>query len=133
MEATELRIGNLIYEEGAVKRVSSIWSNGMVSVSEPNENAMQFMRGIEYFEPIPLTEEWLTKFGARIIKHDAFYYRWSQPNLKGGNYFEIKVFYTNRLWVAINGFDGGLDIPIDFVHEFQNLFFALTGKELQIK
>ncbi len=89
----------------------------------------------DMFAPIPLTEEWLLKFG--FVKHNILDY-----------YFMACGEYEIR--VVINSFSGGLDSdskwfisiqtgygsqPVTlvrmYVHQLQNLYFALTGEELQ--
>jgi hypothetical protein len=78
---------------------------------------------------IPLTEDWLIKFG---FKQDFIYkYRWS-----------IDGFVVHLMLVSLNSkkeayhlaLDYGqlLTSPIFSVHKLQNLYFALTGKELAI-
>ena len=70
----------------------------------------------KFYNPIPLTEEWLLKFGFKNIK---FKYEinnfiiWLDPR--------STYYYLN--------YEGG-NIEIKYVHELQNLYFALTGKEL---
>ena len=92
MQARELRIGNL------VKRKSVVVKCDYMSMS--NCDAVP-----EQYEPIPLTEECLLRFG-----------------------FESKnpVLFTNS--------DGDSfyldDTKIKHVHQLQNLYFALTGEEL---
>lgn len=69
------------------------------------------------FDPIPLTEEWLLKFGFSI------------KGFKGG--YQI---CTSSLggWILDNGFSC-VGIEFEYVHQLQNLYFALTNEELKIK
>ena len=88
----------------------------------------------EMFDPIPLTEEWLLKFGFEKHKIKEYYFK------DCGDY-EIQV--------VINAFSGTLNKepnwfisimtgygsqPVTltryYVHTLQNLYFALTGEEL---
>lgn len=65
--------------------------------------------------PIPLTEDWLLEFGF---------------NVKGrmNNY---QVYSTsNDKWCIDNGITV-IGIEFEFVHQLQNLYFALTGEELK--
>ncbi len=57
----------------------------------------------QLYKPIPLTEEWLVKFEQKDL--DLFI-------------LEIEVNWN---------------IKIKYVHQLQNLYFALTGEELTIK
>lgn len=118
MEASELRIGNLIFENSRVETVDDI-CNGYINPYlydgiEPNY-AVQ--------EPIPLTEEWLLKFG--FVKQRNHFLR---LNLNGvfeeGDYLE--TFDCENFTF---GYYGGL--VVKHVHQLQNLYFALTGEELK--
>ena len=71
----------------------------------------------EDFRPIPLTEEILLKFG--FLKDDNFYHL---------NNIWISNFYEN--YFSLDGFD---ETKIEYVHQLQNLYFALTGEELKFK
>ena len=106
MEVKSLRIGNLLFNDSVVVEIDArsifdIWDD----------------KGLKNYKPIPLTEEWLLRFG--IDKKDR---------VINGN-FNIGVLYYN----------GGIDYfefdvtHIKHVHQLQNLYFALTGKELTIK
>lgn len=77
----------------------------------------------EMFEPIPLTEEWLLKFGFENIGG----YLWNCRELGenrfinnpyGITHFEIKGHYEKK--------------HIQYVHQLQNLYWCLCGKELEI-
>jgi len=118
MKAQELRIGNLVRynNKDLVVRLISNW--------EFSKNEIQDDISLTECEPIPLTEEWLLKFGfEKFHVKNAFgqeYY------YKGVSIFFINnefryYLHTNRHWVAY-----------EFVHEIQNLYFAF-GEELTIK
>jgi hypothetical protein len=114
MKANELRIGNFIKfsEDGTIFTVGSIEERGF-TVQNDEETAWI---EAEEFEPIPLTEEWLLKFG--FEKNYRVNWR-----LKSG-YHWIEV---NLHSVYINGQQVVL---IEYVHQLQNIYFALTGEEL---
>jgi hypothetical protein len=104
MKATELRIGNW-YQ---VMTIGGYWHNRTMTV----EN-LQSIDGcsIDVAKPIPLTEEWLERFN------------WNPPKDIG------VAFSTNTheiYFVAGNYYK-----TIEYVHQLQNLYFALTGQELQ--
>lgn len=71
---------------------------------------------INYFQPIPLTESELIKLGFK--NYDCEF-------TKSG--FDIYGFNDNTRFEFANH---DFPIKIDFVHELQNLYFALTGQEL---
>jgi hypothetical protein len=114
MKANELRIGNLIKfsEDGTIFTVGSIEEKGFTVQNDEETTWIE----AEEFEPIPITEEWLLKLG---------FERDNQGNwkLKSG-YHWIELYFYH---VYINGQQVVL---IDYVHQLQNIWFALTGKEL---
>ncbi|WP_430827284.1 hypothetical protein [Chryseobacterium indologenes] len=129
MEANELRIGNFVMvhnfaiHEGG-KPVE--WAIGQVSA----EGIAQ----ADKFKPIPLSEEWLLKFGLEQMK-DSTTYEW-----KDGDYRSVQVdLKAKEAEIYLCGADSVMSsdcFPIDhikYVHEFQNLFFALKAKELTLK
>jgi hypothetical protein len=119
MKATELRIGNLVqFKDEKYRRISMLdgQSNGVIALERIG------LCDIEDTQPIPLTEELLLKFGFNNAGDSEY------PNYK-------KKFYT-CMWR-----DGKTNIcnnrgfikNLKYVHELQNLYFALTGEELTIK
>jgi len=107
MKANELRLGNSLIDSR---------SNEIHVVSGNSIHSMQYAESTEILKPIPLTEEWLLKFGFK-----------SDP--------ENIVFEINGLLVykqdSTFWFDLISDsIEIEYVHQLQNLYFALTNKEL---
>jgi hypothetical protein len=73
--------------------------------------------GYEYFEPEPLTEEWLIKFRFRFIKQKSGtqgIYSNGKMNLTLSN--SGNVYYNKKY--------------IPYVHKLQNLYFELKDEEL---
>lgn len=67
------------------------------------------------FRPIPLTEEWLLRFGFTRLGKD-----WRMGNV---------IVHTRKVGFVINR-----STPImRYVHQFQNYFFAAKGQELELK
>ena len=111
MKASELRIGNLIY-------------NGIDSVMSVNKHTIFLFdeSGSELgeFKPIKLTPEWLeerTNFSAEEYSNTYYLYGVALYILHD------EIYYTQA----------GIEIRIRYVHKLQNLFFALTDMELTIK
>ena len=93
----------------------------------------------DYFEPIPLTEEWLLKFGFKCVHIKNIHYTVNDPN-GVAELHKISIFPTvNNQWhIAfsdeLNGYKDYIPTTkISHVHQLQNLYFALTGEELTIK
>jgi hypothetical protein len=120
MEAKELRISNLVHliADGHENEPDLlIWE---LEDYEFYENKM------EYIKPIPLTEEWLLKFGFYKTTENA-------GNLicyKKGKY-TIAKWLKNKWQFWINTTD--LYNSPQYVHQLQNLFFCLCGEELMLK
>lgn len=130
LSATELRIGNHVYNNYE----KFITIRGLIL----NE-CFSDISGYSYeeIEPIPLSEEWLLRFGFEnfsdwqialddpsrflVIMHvthsgDEFYPVLEQCGEVSSE--RKQIFHLNR---------------IQYVHQLQNLYFALTGTELTIK
>lgn len=119
IKSTELRIGNKI-----LKRV-----NGTLVEENVLPNTILEIYQIEQvggnvgaiYKPIKLTEEWLQELGGVL-----------QP---WGWVFDNILLRSNKpingksFWVEIGN---GVRAKVEYVHQLQNLFFSLTGKELTI-
>lgn len=129
MRAREYRIGNYVTVRGVIQFIIGIESNndwnvedglGAFETIRTNVNPMNMSKdGLLYVseaEPIPLTEEWLLKFDWNGYKPLHF-----------NSNFEIDKegrLYCNSDYKGVN---------VKYVHQLQNLYFALTGKELTTK
>jgi hypothetical protein len=89
----------------------------------------------EVFEPIPLTEEWLLKFGF-CIYYDSYVRHSGRKTIEIS--LDAQADESGDVWIGYSN-DIGIDIQtislceIKYVHQLQNLYFALTGEELTIK
>lgn len=124
MEAKELRIGNWINVT-----FSSIVKQQVVdcmcdSVNTKCHESLPF----DFIEPIPLTEEWLLKFGFEKLELSISEYVLSYIF----NDFEIGYLKKRNVYM-LRWYQGHNLKEIEYVHQLQNLYFALTGEELQIK
>ncbi len=124
MKTNELRIGNYVFSEKKTVRVLAVSTNKVtVSVNEGNSKNKS-MLDIGDIEPIPLTEKWLLDFdfevndihGYYFCFHRLFNFKLEKCPSADSHHFHI---LASKLYVR-------------YVHELQNLFFALTDKELKI-
>lgn len=117
LTAKELRIGNLFI--GYNKQVFE-W--GLFHFDLLNN-------GIEVDEiiqsEIPLTEEWLIKFGFEKDNE----YKYFVKEIKTYKEFILDFSTQSNSWFLC---DTDVDTDIKYVHQLQNLYFALTNKELTI-
>jgi len=123
MKAKELRIGNFLRTPNGINHVSGIQDREVVEVGE-----IGYV--IEMVKPIPLTEEWLLNFGFETYTTEK------SKVYKLGNFM---VTYVLKGRFAGNKYLKAFNISfsefghIKHVHQLQNLYFALTGEELQIR
>lgn len=137
MKVSELRIGNLFdiinrshkvhLPCGIVRKIGQI-ELFKVHLYTPYQPFATQEPGdpidISDLSPIPLTEKWLLKFGLKE------YYR-SEWQLKYENEKGLDVLIKeNRILVT---FHGNYLRDAEYVHQLQNLYYALTNTELEIK
>jgi len=114
MEARELRIGNYL------------------DISNLRDNQEQVFKSCDwemlrvnphYFKPIPLTEEWLLEFGFEKTYPDGedFFPTWKKRKFSIVHYGE----QNNNEW------EHDESVEYMYVHQLQNLYFALTAEELK--
>lgn len=124
MKASSLRIGNLLMGSGDTPLiVTRIFNEDKVGTGKGDPYTVSGESPC--LLPIPLTEDWLLKFGFEEKP------KYSHPKYWKGNYFcnLNGEFYTNN-----ESYEGEtLSTNIKYVHQLQNLYFALTGEELEIK
>lgn len=130
MQVNELRIGNYVNHIGYDFHEDEIIPDGTYDVHIVDIETLMFLEGkMDYytksgFQPILLNEEWVTNFGFNYIAYDGFRMSLEKHNLTYNYFLDTKKCYVN-----ING----ENIFIEYVHQFQNIHFALTGEELKIK
>jgi hypothetical protein len=126
MTAQELRIGNYISNPSTeicvVSEIQRVLKNGKYEYvigfdSKGLAYVLNDAQGNEVTKPIPLTEKWLNKC---VFK------------FKELGYENLSVSYgtTSK---EIHFVIGSYYVRLNYVHELQNLYFALTKQELTIK
>ena len=115
MEAKQLRLGNYYIDIDDKLTELSGYELYQMTIKENTD-----ILGETEFRPIPLTEDWLLKFGA----DNSLYMRY----LDFG-YFDI--YKLNDVWYVEK--EGVTLCELKYVHQLQNLYFALTREELTIK
>lgn len=132
MNPQELRIGNLLKSDGRICVVTNIDSTSDFKLSPEGIFSCEFVEepkhylsrsDIENYEPIPLTNERLLKFGFDNTETGwEIIYR---------NRFKFSVILFKKVAsVGMAGPFGLFEVKLKYVHELQNLFFALTKEEL---
>ena len=119
MKVEELRIGNYVNYNKTEYRILSLSKKSIKGLSRKWLGNELLGKDLECY-PIPLTEEWLLKFGFDVLKKP----KWcTNGHLELHIYKNISYFYKNS----------SPPVFIKYVHQLQNLYFALTYKELKIK
>jgi hypothetical protein len=133
MKANELRIGNWIYIDTTGQPVQDRLINGAQKWDDWYAY-YEFGYDESIFKPIPLTEEWLTRFG--FEKFESMHgneYRLERDGIDG---FILEYQDDYSILIAGNEHDMGITPSVKMfkhVHQLQNLYFALTGEELELK
>ena len=117
MKAQELRVGNI---------VKSQYDKKPIVIRGFDINDLCEGMDSECFQPMPLTEEWLLKFGTKKTIENNF--EWKDNSL--AVYFKPnkKIYFMIATYM-----DRAPGKEIKYVHQLQNLYFALTGEELILK
>ena len=130
MEAKELRIGNYVNFEfhkdcGGVKGVEVFISDLEIILHNSSKS--------KYYTPIPLTEEWLVKFGFKKDDEDDYCFKGFHVEDRNLN-LSLPIDKMLRLKDGFGCWSvGGYLRDVKHVHQLQNLYFALTNKELKLK
>lgn len=127
MKANELRIGNLVcdIEQKEVDKIVGI-EEKRVSV----EGSTFAYTPIDEILPIELTEEWLIKFGFRIGRKNYSLNSGRELHEYACTDYFIIWHNIKKGW-CINEFPDSNQYYFQYVHQLQNLYFALTGEELK--
>lgn len=79
-------------------------------------------------DPIPLTDQWLKDFGLQR-NSDGSIFSFIEEQRVGGSDLTIRNYHTDNYSLWFGDVDM-MELDIEYVHELQNLYFALTNKEL---
>jgi hypothetical protein len=124
MEAKELRIGNYISRSDLAS--GDLRTEQILELETEKVTTTGPIKVISFYDeikPIPLTEEWLLKFG----------------------FYKVNISWYNELcpfaitnWIRPDNNTSGYSAELNhinlcdliYIHDLQNLHFALTGEEL---
>lgn len=137
MKSTELRIGNIVTDEfyestKTIIEVESIDERGINLEIEDDGNYPECAQNwiepyyrFDVLRPIPLTEEWLIKFGFIEEEINNFVLR------------DNNIIFTIHRNLVTGEFMWGRQINysrlIKSLHHLQNLYFTLVGSEIETK
>ena len=130
MQANELRIGNWVQHPDN-SNPHQVNAYGILNQSE---------KGI--FEPISLTEDWLLKFGFQSTYEEfdeedfpcvVEYWLFTDSVTRFEIDYATRTGYTVNIANVPTGHALIIRRKLESVHQLQNLYFALTGTELELK
>ena len=132
MKTTELRIGNWVF--GNKLRIGNWVFGNKVAIQVKSSIDLCNIENLpDEFEPIPLNYKWLRKFGFDDSEYKDGYIG---VDVNNSNFVLSKPekyeFTKNYIWEYKAGVWQKF-VELKYVHQLQNLFFAITGKELTIK
>lgn len=112
MKINELRNGNIAV------------CNVVIGSTAPIETRWNIGTPAEWMEPIQISEEWLVKMGFEKVFYDdeGHYYCKDIPGL------HPLCFLSSDDFASVSLFD--YEKEFKYVHEVQNIYFALTGEEI---
>lgn len=130
MKASELRIGNYVSDRHA--------SDSFFAVVKKLDYSRcyygSFHSAYSDLKPIPLTEEWLLRFGLSLVEGRTgkkYLFLNGFWHLVNDLYYQNGAVYIAEYWGE--NMHPITQTSIQYVHQLQNLYFALTGEELELK
>jgi hypothetical protein len=119
MKANELRIGNWV-------SITPHGQDDFIRIDYDEMEKLYTFATWDRINPIPLTEEWLVKFGFEKNCNENYQINYNQVCGISITLPDNNAWFCNlsalRFYEICN---------CSYVHQLQNLYFALTGKELE--
>lgn len=144
INATELRIGNWVTTEFVNEYViiDAIHPSDVGKVELLNIKKARCFVEFTFLKPVPLTPEILEKCGFEVLNFNNKHFWIRFPGGEIGDY-RLHVFpesgnqsfwhlsFSDNISGKQESYSG--KIKFRYLHQLQNLYFALTGEELEIK
>lgn len=127
MKKEELRIGNWVVDTTCGVVTVDLVGYNIIGINTNGSSSTQTSFG--NIQPIPLTEEWLLRFGFEEnqievkLPHSEWHTEGCLTVHADGGCSLLN--YTWEAEIELN--------PVQYIHQLQNLYFALTGQELTLK
>jgi hypothetical protein len=121
MKASELRIGNWFKEDTLEPKYAQITAEQILDLYDDPLD--------DFYQPIPLTEKWLLKFGFENLFGENYVVQ-----NKDGHYNSIKK--DDGEWCYNNDISDASCYfvkEVKYIHQLQNLYYALNEEELICK
>lgn len=123
IKVNELRPGNYVLHNDELMQIES-YCNGKVNVYAGYYGDAPHIHGIDCgnINLIPLTPEWMERCGFKEGTNYLF-----------GKQLKLGIHSDYTYIGTLTSTSAAYVAPTQYVHQLQNLYFALTGDELQIK
>lgn len=126
MKATELRIGNYVGRQSSKMITNRDEVYQIENVTRKTESK---------YDPIPISEEWILSFNFKEFRYmfnNELLIGYVPFNLISHEYNTyILQKYGDKYYMMTNGDNRQIiSSGFDYVHQLQNIFFALTNREL---
>lgn len=152
IQPTELRIGNYVNLKNwqdeisyfgdfkaTQKQLDAIIYHGdgfakILAITKDEVELSAYGCDLDYYsydeiEPIEINENWLLKFGFIEEVNSSMVKFWSRDDMTIYHEYYKHTEVDNLEWYFLSSRE--YNIRIKYVHQLQNLYFALTGKELK--
>lgn len=139
MEAQELRFMNCLYHKGTdmLVHVRSIITenDSCVSIDLGVNKEDSHIVDVSLFDPVPINRTWLEQLGFKLERGDSEYLSLVLPI---PTMYMITLYSTNQNGFSVvwplrkgeNKKEHRLCADVKYIHQLQNLYYSLTGKEL---
>ncbi len=144
IEAREFRLGNYVNYPHLIysKNIPIAYNYDIIAGIENNSIRTNNSNGyfISDLLPIEIDEDWLEKFGFHYAPDCLIYGKSGWFKKLEYQDYPTYFFFNNHLQgslflssdkIIVNHLN--IDFECEYVHQFQNLYFSLTGQELTIK
>ena len=123
MKANELRLGNMICLISDVGDAPEY-----IEMCASILDIEHAIKQEDFFQGIPITEEWLIRFG--FEKYDVMGENCFFCFLEKDKFLFDLYLRDNKIKVSFYNLDWDRAFELDYIHQLQNLYFAITGEEL---
>lgn len=125
MKVTDLKIKNLVDYRGQIFTITEIFHNENNDYSVKIENDYQSLAvPADSINPISINEDWLVKFGFLRTYSSDHRIRYERPE----SFIKYDIDLSSKKIVEGLKIYGNT-IKCKYIHEFQNIFSCLFGKE----
>ena len=127
MKSTELRIGNFVKVENDYEIIQGLHGHeALCALDIKLFDTFGVWQNYKDIQSIQLTEKWLIKFGFKKWgSYTNLWKRYSTTNCTVRS--DASAISRNNCYFILNE---DYRVDIEFVHQLQNLYYALTGDEL---